>query len=147
MQKLGHPLIVIDFDPEIIKGLRSKDINAMYGDMGDPELLDHLSLDTAKMIISTAHNFLDNLAILKKACKVNKNAITMITADSASDALLLYDEGADYVILPHHLSGVYLADLINHVRETAPKTTERAFEQKRTTHIHELHKLLQNQLG
>lgn len=146
LQKLGHAMVVVDFDPMIIKHLRGQGLPAIYGDMGDPELVEHLNLEHAKMVISTTHDFLDTQLILKKTSAINKKAITFVTAANAEEALILYKEGADYVILPHRLSGEFLADLITEVKATAPKTTENILSHRKQRHIEELTKLIEKEI-
>ena len=142
LRAIGHTVLVVDFDPNIIKHLRSDNIEAIYGDMGDPDLIDKLNLEKAKMMISTTHSFLDTELILKKTNHVRNNILTFVTANTAIEALELYKLGADYVILPQHLSGEFLADLINNIKDNAPKTTARQVIERRERHIKELNKFI-----
>lgn len=146
LTKLEREMIVVDYDPTVIKKLREQSIPALYGDMGDPELVDHLNLEHAKMVISTTHDYLDTQAILKKSRSNNTKTIVFVTATTIQEALLLYDEGADYVLLPHRLSGEYLADIIANVKEHAPKTTQESLEHRKKQHITELTRLLEKEI-
>ena len=146
LKKIGHKIVVVDFDPIIIKRLRDQNISSIYGDMGDPEMIDNLYLEKAKMVISTIRDVIDTKLIVKKIRSVNKHTTIFVTAQTAEEALELYNEGADYVILPHHLSGEFLADLIGQINENAPKTTEQTIEQRKTSHINELKKIIEHNL-
>lgn len=146
LNKLNYKTVVVDFDPSIIKKLRDKNIISIYGDMGDPEMLDNLFLDKAKMIISTVKDVIDTKTIVKKIKSVNKNATIFVTAQTAEEAIDLYFEGADYVILPHHLSGEFLADMIGQINENAPKTTEQFINRRKESHINELNKMIADNL-
>ena len=57
--------------------------------------------------------FEDNLAVLEYMKKNNPRAKTIMTAKDNINAKELYDEGADYVVIPERLSGKYLAELIS----------------------------------
>ena len=50
----GIPFMIVDLDPEVVKKLASQKINVLYGDIGDPEVLEFLDLQRAKLVISTA---------------------------------------------------------------------------------------------
>ena len=43
---------------------------------------------------------------------MNSSAIIFVTALKVDDALKLYDEGADYVILPHFLGGHHVSVML-----------------------------------
>lgn len=146
LQKLGHELVVVDFDPLVIKNLRAKQVPALYGDMGDPELVEHLGLLRAKMVISTAHDFDDTAAILKKVKVSNSQAICFVTASNAKEALQLYADGADYVVLPYHLSGEHLADLIADMRGPLAKSSPKMFTQRKKIHIEELKSIVEDEV-
>ena len=75
-QKEKVPQIVLDFNPHHIERLHNEGINAMYGDMGDPDVLENLNLAEAKLVISTAQDIDDNLLLLEelKSRKINIRA-------------------------------------------------------------------------
>lgn len=100
------PLLVLDFNPRQIEALSKIGVNAIYGDMGDPEILDSLNLASAKMIISTAQDMEDNLLLLEdiKFKKIN-NLPIIVRAESTEDATQLYKKGADFVIIPEIVAG------------------------------------------
>ncbi len=105
-------MLVVDFNPEVIKKLIRQKIPCIYGDVGDIELLGRLNMKDAKMLISTVPTEQDNLLLIREARKRNKSIVVYVTANHIEEALLLYDAGADYVILPHFLGGDHLSILI-----------------------------------
>ncbi|MFH1424840.1 MAG: cation:proton antiporter [archaeon] len=109
LKKLKIPFIVVDFDPEIVEHLKSMGTNCIYGDVSDIELLHKLNLRRAKMIISTVRNEEDNALIIDEVRKVNKTAPIIMAAKEIEEALMLYDKGADYVILPRIVAGERIA--------------------------------------
>jgi CPA2 family monovalent cation:H+ antiporter-2 len=51
LQLLGVPYIVIDYNNQIIKDLKEKGINALYGDPADIDVLDYAQVDKAKVVV------------------------------------------------------------------------------------------------
>lgn len=133
LQKNGKKVMVIDYNPEIIRNLIHKKTACMYGDVGDVEVLDRINLKTAKMVISTVPELEDNLTILKKTKEANKKAVIYATASQIDEALKLYDAGADYVILAHFLGGEHASILIEKLTEDTEKVLQNKIE-----HIQEL---------
>lgn len=117
LQKTGKKIMVVDYNPEVIRNLIHKKISCMYGDIGDTEVIDKINLKSAKMIISTASQIEDSLIILEKTKEANKHAIIYVTANQVEEAMKLYDAGADYVILPHFLGGEHASTLIESLTE------------------------------
>ncbi len=111
--KMKQPLVIVDYNPEIVENLRQKGVPTVFGDADDAELLDTLDLKSARMVVSTVPNIDTNLLILEKAKAENPDAIVIVTADKINHALALYQEGADYVILPHFSGGTHAASLIH----------------------------------
>ena len=104
--------VIIDFNPDIIKRLINRKVPCIYGDIGDPEIIERVNLKKVNLIVSTVPTFEDNLLIIKKTKRVNQKAAIFVTADTIEQALDLYKAGADYVILPHFLGGERVSSLI-----------------------------------
>ena len=54
----------MDFNPTIVQDLTSQGINAVYGDLGDPEIVEYLQIENSKLVINTASDFSDNELLL-----------------------------------------------------------------------------------
>jgi len=106
-------LLVIDFDPNIADYLKKKGFDRIFADIKDPHLFEDLNLEKTKLIISTSPNFEDNIALTKRIRSVNKDIKIIARAENENDAVVLYNYGVDYVLLPHFLSGEYLGKIIN----------------------------------
>jgi Trk K+ transport system NAD-binding subunit len=130
---LKKELLVVDFNPEIIKKLHAQNIHAIYGDIGDVEIIDRINLKQLAMAISTSPDKRDNTLLINKTKEVNKRAMVFVTAYRVEDALELYDAGADYVILPHFLGGDHVSVLIERFGNDMDKLIRHKF-----THIEEL---------
>lgn len=112
LRKMYSDVLVIDFNPAVIRELRKRKVDCVYGDAEDIELLELLKINKAYMVVSTAPDLSTNLLLVKFIREKNKKAVVILTARQISDALILYENGADYVILPHFLGGLYTAQLI-----------------------------------
>ena len=109
------PFLVMDFNPHIVEQMREKGQNVIYGDLGDPEILDSLQLERSKLIISTARDMADNEMLLEECKRRRIRAKIVVRALDDQHAKALKALGADYVILPEQVSGDYLVtQLKNH---------------------------------
>lgn len=104
-------VVVIDENPKVIKHLEKTDIPCIYWDLGNIEFLNEINVQETKMIISTIKNFDEDMLLLKTMKKTNKNLILVFVSNHLEEALKLYEQGADYVILPHYI-GVDHASLM-----------------------------------
>ncbi len=111
--------LVLEHDPEVISQLTQDKIEHVYGDANDPDLLDELKMHDAELLVSTAPDLETNLVILSSVKREGKGPIVMTVAQRASNALTLYEAGADYVILPHFLGGSHAASLVKRFTEHA----------------------------
>ena len=74
-----------------------------------------INMKKAEIVISTIPDLEDNLLLVKKTRKANKNALIFIVADRISEALELYGVGADYVILPQVLGGQRVSNIMEKI--------------------------------
>lgn len=44
-------ILVVDFDPSVVDRWRSQNVTALYGDVDDPDLLEHVPLDNAPWVV------------------------------------------------------------------------------------------------
>ncbi len=102
-RSISKKFIVVDYDPSVVDFLEQKDIEYMYGDATDPDLLDELNLKHSKLIVSTITDLGTNKHIASWLDINNPYAVFVATADSAQEAAELYEKGAAYVILPHYI--------------------------------------------
>jgi Kef-type K+ transport system membrane component KefB/voltage-gated potassium channel Kch len=107
-------LLVIDFDPDIISFLRKQGIDYIFGDIADPDVFEKSQIKEAKLVISTTPDFNDNMFLLEEIKKIGKEKRpkVIVRAETEKDALILYEKGADYVILPYFTAGQYLGKTI-----------------------------------
>jgi Kef-type K+ transport system membrane component KefB/molybdopterin converting factor small subunit len=105
-------VVVVDFDPAIVKSMENKKVHRLFGDISDLDIQERAKIDSAKLVISTIPDLEDNLLLLKELKHENRKAKVVVMALDSRDARTLYKEGADYVILPHLAGGRQIAEII-----------------------------------
>jgi len=108
-----HEVVVIDFDPNVIKRLAGKKVHRLFGDISDLDIQDRAKLDKAKLVISTIPDLEDNILLLKHLNRENRKAKIVMMAMDVKDANRLYGEGADYVVLPNLAGGRQIAKMLS----------------------------------
>lgn len=111
-EKKRNDLLIVDYNPEIIKSLMGQKISCIYGDFMHEEILNKVNLKNSDIIISTIPDFENNLLLVKKARRLNRKLVIIVVASRISEALSLYDVGVDHVILPKIIGGERVADLV-----------------------------------
>lgn len=111
-QKDKKQILVVDFNPEIINELRANGYNAVFGDIEDPELLEELELERAKVIVVTDPDVADNEHLVKFARSKNFKGPIIATGYWLHDAIRLYEIGADYVVVPELVGGTHIGKMI-----------------------------------
>lgn len=115
-QKENIPMVVLDFNPYQVERLLAAKISVVFGDMGDPEVLEILNLDKAKMVISTVPNLTDNKLLIEEVKGRKLSVPVIIRSDSVKEAKKLYKFGASFVFVPDLVSGDFLVDMFkNHL--------------------------------
>ena len=125
LKRMDEDFLVVDYSPDIIKQLMQQRTPCIYGDIGDPEILDRVDLRDAKLVISTVPDREANNFLIFETKKRNPETKVFVTAENLTEALELYDTGADYVIIPRMVSGeraVELLRLFTRDRERLEKT-------------------------
>lgn len=148
LKKLNKDVMIVDFNPEIISHLMEQGVPCLYGDVGDDEVIEKMHLKQVSLVVSSIPNHRDTLLLIQRVKRVNPHAKIIVTAYIVEEALLLYDAGADYVILPHLLGGEHAGVLLenvsndldqlistklNHIDELK-KHTQRKFHKRRYFH-------------
>lgn len=129
-KSLGKPYIVVDYDPEVIDILELHDHNYMYGDATDPEFLEELGVEHAKLVISTITDFQANISLSRYLEKLNPKIVFVCNAENAHHASELYNEGADYVMLPRFIGNERIGAFI---KKSGLKKSE--FKKYREKHL------------
>ena len=102
-QQMGKRFVVVDYDPAVIDTLEHHDVAFMYGDATDPELMDEIGVEHAKLIVSTFTDHEITRQLVTAITKLNDKAVLICHATNQEEAIQLYELGATYVMIPHYI--------------------------------------------
>lgn len=131
LAKREEPLLVVDFNPEVVAQLVAEGYHAIFGDVADAETIELLGLEDAKLVISTADDAEDDLILLGKLRITKKRPMVVLVASYPQEALKLYEAGADYVVVPRIIGGEHIAHVLGSHgidREYFEKLRDRHFD-------------------
>jgi len=103
---------VIDYDPEAIDELQRSNINYLYGDVTDPELLAEIDTDSVKLIVNTIGDHDVNVGLVRYIRRRNDHAVIVCYSSNYGEAAELYKLGVSYVMLPHFIGSERLSNFI-----------------------------------
>ncbi len=124
---------VVDFDPQAIERLQKKGIPYFFGDATDVEFVQELPLEDVRFLISTIPEFQDQLTLMRVFREKNKKAFVVAALYNKKNIELLYQAGANYVLLPHLMGGQWLAEFVQ-----TPRLTKAVFQKLQKAQEREL---------
>ena len=97
-------IVVVDYNPTVHRKLKTLGIKVYYGDISNMETLHHARIEGARVVVSTIPDSIlvgtNNLKLIRQMQRLCPNARVVVTAENIKSALEMYNEGADFVILP-----------------------------------------------
>jgi Kef-type K+ transport system membrane component KefB len=117
LKAVEEPFLVVDFDPFIIETLKRREIPALYGDIDDEDIRELSGVTRARTVISTVPDAKDTESLLTYLKEMNPRCTIIVMAETEREARDFYKQGADYVILPHFIGGLQIAQAIHEDRE------------------------------
>jgi Kef-type K+ transport system membrane component KefB len=133
MEQMKKKFVVVDYDPEVVDIMTNQNIDFIYGDATDVELLSEVHLAHAKMVVSTIGDHPTNIFLARWLERVNQNAVYVCAAETAEQASELYEEGAAYVMMPHYIGSEKISSFIK--RNGFNKTEFRRFREKHLQYL------------
>ena len=131
LAKNKEKVLIVDFDPEVVRRLSEEGYPVVYADAADTDAYDQLNLAKAKMVVSTVEDIKDNLVMLAEIKRRRLKVSVVVDAQTPEDAKRLYAAGATYVIFPHFVGGLHLGDLVRKgVREKDDFESYRKYQQE-----------------
>lgn len=109
-------ILVIDFNPTVMRELRRRKISCIYGDIAHADTLRHASIENADLVISSITDDIlrgtSNLRMLKNIRASCPKARVVLTSEHIPQALHFYEAGADFVYIPRLQSAPMLARIL-----------------------------------
>jgi Kef-type K+ transport system membrane component KefB len=111
-------ILVIDFNPIVLRELNRRGIKCIYGDVANMDTLQHARVKSAKIVVCTISDAIlrgtTNLRLLRQARRLCPEAQIVVAADTIASAVELYEQGGDFVYIARLHSAGHMADLIAH---------------------------------
>jgi hypothetical protein len=115
-QAFLRKILVIDFNPTVMRELRRRKISCIYGDIAHADTLRHASIENAELVISSITDDIlrgtNNLRMLKNIRASCPTARVVLTTEHIPQALHFYEAGADFVYIPRLHSAPMLAHIL-----------------------------------
>lgn len=107
-------LLVVEFDPEVLKKLKRSGYQVLFGDITDQEIFEAAHVEESKLVISTSPDFEDNMHLIHilKTHKLSHPPKVVVRAETEHEMVHLYRAGADYVLAPHFTAGQYFGKTV-----------------------------------
>lgn len=112
-RSLKKRFVVIDYDPDVIDDLQRADIDYLYGDVTDPELLSEINIESVRLIVNTIGDHEVNKAMVRYIRRRNDRSVIVCYSTNYSEASELYKMGVSYVMLPHFIGSERLSSFIS----------------------------------
>ena len=111
-----NKILVIDFNPSVMRELRNRGISCIYGDVAHADTLRHAGIEQAELVISSITDDIlrgtNNLRMLKNIRAACPKARVMLTTEHIPQALNFYATGADLVYVPRIHSAPQVAAML-----------------------------------
>ncbi|WP_331233481.1 cation:proton antiporter [Natronorarus salvus] len=102
-------VVVVDRSPRNVEALSTADVEYAYGDFKHGDVRTEADLANAAFVLSASRNPEVGRRIVEET---PAEATVLVSATTATDAEVLLEEGATYVIVENALAGEALADLV-----------------------------------
>ncbi|MDD3580045.1 MAG: cation:proton antiporter [Desulfobacca sp.] len=117
-------LVGVDFAPEVLDDWRQQGLPVFYGDVGDPEIFEHLPLDQAYLVVSTVRDRNLNLNLLKALNGRGYRGKVALTARHEEEARDFETAGADLVLRPFFDAAEQAAEALAAALQILPESRE-----------------------
>ncbi|TAN32409.1 sodium:proton exchanger [bacterium] len=109
-------VLVVDFNPKVMRELRQRGISCIYGDVAHADTLRHAGIEEARLVVSSITDDIlrgtSNLRLLRNIRANCPKARVMLTTEHIPQALQFYEAGADFVYVPRLHSALQIARLL-----------------------------------
>ena len=116
VKKFLDQVLVIDFNPTVMRELRHRGISCIYGDVAHADTLRHAGIEEARLVVSSITDDIlrgtSNLRMLRNVRATCPKAKVMLTSEHIPQALHFYEAGADFVYIPRLHSAPQIARML-----------------------------------
>jgi monovalent cation:H+ antiporter-2, CPA2 family len=127
LQRRGLRFVVIDLDPVVVRGLREREIPAIYGDIANENVLEAAGVEEARVLAVTVQDLISAQLAIRTARNLNGSLDVIARAQSYEQIKRLDEAGANEVVQPAfevglefvrhtlHRAGVSMREIQAHV--------------------------------
>ncbi|TYT74489.1 cation:proton antiporter [Desulfobotulus mexicanus] len=114
----------VDFDPAALDRWRERGVSVLYGDMGDPDIHEHLPLHKTRWVISTVRSREMNLTLAQNLAGAGYGGKLALTATDAEEAVDFEKAGAHLVFRPYMDATEQAADALTYAMDFLPENID-----------------------
>ena len=109
-------ITLVDYDANRARAVRARGFHWAYGDLANPEGLEHLGIEHARVVVTTiSDTFLKGISTRRLVTNLRRlapRATIVMTGEEKRDAEELRQAGADQVLIPGEITGERILDLL-----------------------------------
>ncbi len=106
---LKERITLVDYDANRAHGVIARGFRWEYGDLANPDALEHLGIEGARVVVTTiSDTFLKGISTRRLVGNLRRlapNAVIVMTGEEKTDAEDLLRAGADHVLIPGEITG------------------------------------------
>jgi Kef-type K+ transport system membrane component KefB len=110
-------ITLVDYDANRAHGVIARGFRWEYGDLANPDALEHLGLDEARIVVTTiSDTFLKGISTRRLVSNLRRlapGAVIVMTGEEKIDMEDLLRAGADHVLIPGEITGERILELLN----------------------------------
>ncbi len=106
LDRWGQPYSVIELNPAIVRDLRERGVDALYGDAASRAELESAGAGAARTIAVTTPDLIATENVIRNARAMNPGIRVIVRAPGARDVGSLSERGADEVVQPEFEAGM-----------------------------------------
>lgn len=109
LRQLHLPFVIIEFNYQRMLECKAAKYPVIYGDMGQPTVVDVSQLQAAKLLLITMPSVVTSQSIIEQALRFRPELHIIVRATGADHARALYENGVCMVVLPEMEAGLEIA--------------------------------------
>lgn len=114
--ELKPRITLVDYDANRAHGVIARGFRWEYGDLANPDALEHLGIEEARIVVTTiSDTFLKGISTRRLVGNLRRlapNAVIVMTGEEKTDAVDLLRAGADHVLIPGEITGERILQLL-----------------------------------
>jgi Kef-type K+ transport system membrane component KefB len=114
--ELKRRITLVDYDANRAHAVMARGFRWEYGDLANPDALEHLGIEDARMVVTTiSDTFLRGISTRRLVTNLRRmapHAVIVMTGEEKTDAHDLLHAGADHVLIPGEITGERVLELL-----------------------------------